>query len=99
MDFGNNNNYRNDNSSRSSGVRTDSRIGADSTNPRGSERVVDNRRDIVNRPDNFRDSSKEKGGIEVTKRYETIANIIIGVIGYGAGILMLLIGIGVIPAP
>ena len=35
----------------------------------------------------------------MSKKDERIANIIIGAIGYTAGIIMLLIGAGLLPAP
>ncbi len=61
--------------------------------------MTDHRENIEGKPNRIRDCNGEKDGVELTKREERIVNIIIGIIGYTAGILMLLVGMGLIPAP
>ncbi len=88
-----------DNRRGGSGFRSDSGLGTNGADTRSSNHMVEYRRHSPDRFNNFRDCSKEEGGFIMSKKDERIANIIIGAIGYTAGIIMLLIGAGLLPAP
>ena len=94
MDFGGNNSHRNDNSSRSSGIRTYSSFSANCTNPRGGEYLVGNRM--------FGDGLSHNTGITpqeeiyMTDREFIKAKVVIGIIGYGIAAFMFLKAFGVL---
>lgn len=88
-----------DSSRGGSRFRADSGLSTNRTDARSSKRMVEYRGHSPDRLNDFRDCSKEEGGFIMSKKDERIANIIIGAIGYTAGIIMLLIGAGLLPAP